>query len=377
MKTIVKLFTLLTVALAMTSCSKEDVQAVAEDVTVSNETGYTITYIAGERATSVRIANDEEKEALLDRFCDLAQEGLAVTFRNESPASSAGKASKEPTTISTTDREEMVRWMARMEDAGMTVTVTYDSETGRWHGTAYCTTAPAQQAAGRRLSRITYQKEAGGVYSAIYNYTWNGDLLTRVDIEEGDLYSSRRTRTTVVLNYDNGLCNEIRYYDSTGTLLRYHSYTYFDGRLVQEWLSASNQSYTFQYDSVGNIVTWVAVPDHNTIIPNGERCEWENGDMVRTYMQDRLYATYEYDNSPHPYGITFGTKTLMPGTNYMSGQEIHWSRHNITHFRAANGKSSGTDLRINYTYDERGYPVTAETNWFGAYNITWTYEYLD
>jgi len=377
MKTIVKLFALLTVALAMTSCSKEDVSAVAEDVTASNETGYTITYIAGERATSVRIANDEEKEALLDRFCDLAQEGLAVTFRNERPASSAGKASKEPTTISTTDREEMVRWMARMEDAGMTVTVTYDNETGRWHGTAYCTTAQAQQAAGRRLSRIIYQKEAGGVYSAIYSYTWNGDLLTRVDIEEGDLYSSRRTRTTVALNYDNGLCNEIRYYDSTGTLLRYHSYTYFDGRLVQEWLSASNQSYTFQYDSVGNIVTWVAVPDHNTIIPNGERCEWENGDMVRTYMQDRLLATYEYDNSPHPYGITFGTKTLMPGTNYMSGQEIHWSRHNITHFRAANGKSSGTDLRINYTYDERGYPVTAETNWFGTYNITWTYEYLD
>jgi hypothetical protein len=51
MKTIVKLFALLTVALAMTSCSKEDVSAVAEDVTASNETGYTITYIAGERAT--------------------------------------------------------------------------------------------------------------------------------------------------------------------------------------------------------------------------------------------------------------------------------------------------------------------------------------
>ncbi len=376
MKNIVKLFALLTVALAMTSCSKEDVQAVAEDVTASNETGYTITYIAGERATSVRIANDEEKEALLDRFCDLAQEGLAVTFRNESPASSAGKASKEPTTISTTDREEMVRWMARMEDAGMTVTVTYDSETGRWHGTAYCTTAPAQQAAGRRLSRITYAKMVGSSgHRAVYTYTWNGNLLTSVDMVEWD--DGGRTHRNATLIYDNGLCSMMTIHDSNGATLGNHRYIYFDGRLVQEWLSASNQSYTFQYDSVGNIVTWVAVPDHNTIIPNGERCEWENGDMVRTYIQNQLYATYEYDNSPHPYGITFGTKTLMPGTNYMSGQEIHWSRHNITHFRAANGKSSGTDLRINYTYDDRGYPVTAETNWFGAYNITWTYEYLD
>ncbi len=342
--------------------------------TPAHEYKYTVSYIVGYNVNTVNMDTDEEMEALLERFCDYAQEGSAVTFRSENKAS---KSAKAPTTFSTRDREEMLRWMAQMEDAGMTVTVTYDRDNNTWHGTAYCVAQHEQATAGRRLSRITYFKERSGSFCAIYDYTWNGDLLTRVDIEEGDYYSTRKTRSSAELSYDNGLCVAISFYDSTGTLLRQHRYSYFDGRLVQEWQSTNNQTYAFQYDSIGNIVAWVITPEYNTAIPVGERCEWANGDMVRTYNQGGQLGIYEYDNSPHPYGITFGTKTLMPGSTYMSGQEIHWSQHNITHYRAVNSKSSGTDLRINYTYDDRGYPITAETNWFGAYNITWNYEYLD
>ena len=87
--------------------------------------------------TTVHLTTEAEWQALLDRFCDYAEGGSTVTFRNANRAAKA--AAKEVVTYSTTDREAMKRWMAQMEDEGMTVTVTYDPATGTWHGTAYAT----------------------------------------------------------------------------------------------------------------------------------------------------------------------------------------------------------------------------------------------
>ena len=95
-----------------------------------------IVYTIDKNTTTVHLTSDAEFDALLDRFCDYAEGGSIVTFYN---VSRAAKAAKEATTYSTTSREEMKAWMRRMEDAGMTVTVTYDPNTGTWNGTAYAT----------------------------------------------------------------------------------------------------------------------------------------------------------------------------------------------------------------------------------------------
>ena len=93
--------------------------------------------------TTVHLETEAEWQELLDRFCDYAEEGSEVTFYNANHKATKS-ATKDATTFSTTSREEMKRWMARMEDEGMTVTVTYDSQTGTWNGTAYAT-APQPQ----------------------------------------------------------------------------------------------------------------------------------------------------------------------------------------------------------------------------------------
>ena len=91
----------------------------------------------------VYLVDNNEWQALLDRFCDYAEEGSEVTFYNASRVQNSQfkihNSAKDATTFSTTDREAMKRWMARMEDDGMTVTVTYDPATGIWNGTAYAT----------------------------------------------------------------------------------------------------------------------------------------------------------------------------------------------------------------------------------------------
>jgi hypothetical protein len=90
----------------------------------------------------VYLVDNNEWQALLDRFCDYAEDGSEVTFYNANHKA-AKSPTKEAVTYSTTNREEMKRWMAQMEDEGMTVTVTYDPATGTYNGMAYAT-APQQ-----------------------------------------------------------------------------------------------------------------------------------------------------------------------------------------------------------------------------------------
>ncbi len=94
-----------------------------------------IVYTVDEQTTTVQLFTEEEFDALLDRFCDYAESGSSVSFYNANRATKG--ASKESVTYSTSSRDQMKAWMRQMEDAGKTVTVTYDSGTGTYHGTAY------------------------------------------------------------------------------------------------------------------------------------------------------------------------------------------------------------------------------------------------
>ena len=130
-----KLFTLLAFVLTLAACNKDK-----EELRHERDIVYTV---AEQTATTVHLATEAEWQQLLDHFCDYAEEGSEVTFYNANHKA-AKSATKEAVTYSTTDREAMKRWMAQMEDEGMTVTVTYDSQTGTWNGTAYAT-APHPQ----------------------------------------------------------------------------------------------------------------------------------------------------------------------------------------------------------------------------------------
>lgn len=161
-----RLVFLMAIILLSASCTKED--------TPYDQVERNITYIVTDNpqeptpiTATVHLYSDEEYDALLDRFCDWAKEGSTVTFYNadlvdKSSASSDLTFDREPipqqqltatlvnadhigespdpnerATYSTTDRESMKRWMREQEAAGMTVTVTYDPNTGIWTGTSY------------------------------------------------------------------------------------------------------------------------------------------------------------------------------------------------------------------------------------------------
>ena len=125
MKHALKIFTLIAAVLTMVACEKNKEDALRDIV-------YTVD------ATEHRVTTHTESEwdALLEQFCNYAEDGSTVSFYN-AKNKVAKSATKDVTEFSTTSREEMKRWMAQMEDEGMTVTVTFDSNTGTWNGTAY------------------------------------------------------------------------------------------------------------------------------------------------------------------------------------------------------------------------------------------------
>lgn len=140
-----KILTVIATLLTLTACVKEPVQPSVPD---GDGQGYDIFYTVAENAalaiiggqgTTAHLATDSEWDALLDRFCDNARGGNQVLFcTTRSNATQAKGAVKDtPTSITTSNREELKSWMKEMEKAGKTVIVTFDEGTGNWNGTAY------------------------------------------------------------------------------------------------------------------------------------------------------------------------------------------------------------------------------------------------
>ena len=127
--------------LCVTACNKIDqTDPIVEDQTC------TIVYTVDNQESRTTVKSKSDWELLLNQFCDYAQNGKSVTFYNLSSHPSdiySGKSlahAKEgttPTTITTSSRDEIKAWMRKMEQAGKTVNVTYDRNTGVWSGAAY------------------------------------------------------------------------------------------------------------------------------------------------------------------------------------------------------------------------------------------------
>lgn len=132
--------------LCTTACNKTDHIAP-----IDTDQPCMVVYTVDDQESHTTVRNNTEWDALINQFCDYAQEGKSVTFYNLSSQpndiyANKGLASNDntATTISTTSREEIKAWMRKMEQSGKTVNITYNQQTGVWNGTAY-THIPAIQ----------------------------------------------------------------------------------------------------------------------------------------------------------------------------------------------------------------------------------------
>lgn len=129
MKKVFKTIALVSIiGLTATSCQKEQTtfpQGTAEQI------GYkhTVLYSVDGISQSVTFNTDEEWLEFLHQLFIWAEEGHQVTFRN-AEASNNTIASKEKVVYETSNKKEAEEWAFAMEEAGYSVSVSYDSNTG-------------------------------------------------------------------------------------------------------------------------------------------------------------------------------------------------------------------------------------------------------
>lgn len=124
--------------MGLVACEKEKADTPTDQ---GRDIYYTVSdgsSVSGFSGTTAHINTNDELDALLDRFCNFAQNGGQVMFCGSLPASHTKASSSDtPTSITTTDREELKAWMKEMEKAGKTVQISYDDNNGTWNGRAY------------------------------------------------------------------------------------------------------------------------------------------------------------------------------------------------------------------------------------------------
>ena len=137
MKLVSKLTAMLAAVLMMAACTEKNNDIPEETGTDAKRD---IVYAVGGTEHRTELKSDAEWDALLEQFCEYAQQGQSVSFYNMSISNlSQGKGvgAKEVSTFSTTNRAEIKAWMKEMELQGKTVNVTFDKHSGTWNGTAY------------------------------------------------------------------------------------------------------------------------------------------------------------------------------------------------------------------------------------------------
>lgn len=295
--------------------------------------------------TTIHLETEAEWQALLDRFCDYAEEGSEVTFYNANH-----KAAKSPTkdaaTFSTTDREAMKRWMAQMEDQGMTVTVSFDPNTGTWNGTAYAT-APSptpDPLPTLGCDVLTYVCDASPMWRIILSV----DTANQLMFFTGMMYDSINTFVGYNLMVPDGFCR-YNYFDPQDS----GYYNYYNDRafiFIQNLDQPSQANHycligNFDFSSNGFTLEFedYAPQDLNTVISFPfvrtdefglmmHRCERCDVLIHMGYGEGQSYIFPRFDGDfPFEHGkftITAVDTTASDGYGYF--QEVFRLRYSIT-----------------------------------------------
>ena len=308
MKNIARIFILLTAVVALTACNKEkEIEAKVQQ----NERVRDITYTVGGQTTTVHLKTEAEWDALLDRFCDYAQGGDTVTFHNIH--TTASQQTKETVNFSTTDREEMKRWMAQMENEGKTVTVNYDPNTHTWHGEAYTT---AQQP---QTQRPCYT----GVLVSISDEYWWGygeppyPFWALKINEDTTILTSKRTNTPFTIG------DEVYQEGDTVTICGYIYAMYnYDYTQINYYFSSSPREdrlwrpYAVYFNESNEGLLMITVDDDNhklycTSTHNDITWQGSLGGGVFSYAEIGME-----DNLGNPIIIVYNDATQAPGVRF-------------------------------------------------------------
>lgn len=247
MNKIFKLFAFVLAVSGLASCEEKDNNPI-QDASAER----TVVYTVGDQEKHRTVNGDSEWDALLETFCDYALSGEQVVFYSLGNHSAA--ESKESPSISTTDRNELKRWMKVMEKEGKTVSVSYDDRTGTWNGVAYLTIPIAGEDYNCYTGELTCIEMPVGDYGMVTTV-----LVPALQINDDTLLVLEKYGYTMLCgsNYESGdtmtLCGtiETRRLDDSTEYLVLNLTSIGESAIANEWEMTFIES---SHDSTQNIV---------------------------------------------------------------------------------------------------------------------------
>lgn len=110
------------------SCQKENLNNSSVEITESC-TGHQLSYTINGVLHQATFSNDDDYNSFVVYLVGLAKEGYAIEFCN-SDRYQSDNLSKETVVYTTKSSDDAAKWGATMADAGYSVTISYDDETG-------------------------------------------------------------------------------------------------------------------------------------------------------------------------------------------------------------------------------------------------------
>lgn len=205
-----------------------------------------IYYTVDDRENLRTLKTESEWDEMLDQLCDQARSGSEITFYNSNRPtcikSCQKSAATDDNTISTTSREEMKKWMKEMEKQGLTVCVSYDENSGTWHGKAYAT-APAKNTLGNIVGTWNFKF----LVCSLFDYDGN--------LQQSDLYEPEEGGGSMYYTFsaDGTLTLEIHGMDST-TATDKSKWTLSDDGVLSSELLPGGTSWNVSWTTPGTMI---------------------------------------------------------------------------------------------------------------------------
>ena len=215
---------LATLGLMAAGCQKELSPAPA--------TSYTLNYSVDGETTTVTVCGDAEMTNLLRQLNTFARQGHLVTVAQSGAEGAAGQA-KDVITFSTTSESEMLAWEAARLKEKCQVTITFDSQTGTYTGTA----VPHQV----DVAPVKPTSLVGTEWVEHFNYQ-NTILGTYYDIQSDDM---------MMFETDSTGSRYSHYYPTSTNPYEYDSEIY---------------PFTYTYDSILGRCEWYNIPGNNYFV---------------------------------------------------------------------------------------------------------------
>lgn len=237
-----------------------------------------------------------------------------------------------------------------------------------------------------KISRIYKNNDDSKFLDQVW--TWDGNLLTKIDQYN---YRTSHIETTETCTYGNGQLTRITIQKNGGNKNpeSVDEFSYDDGKLKQvDRYEEGNLIWTYRLSYNGGKIQTIKVMEYGHDLEFDIDFTWDGDNVKKYYIHDEgneYVCTFEftYDDKKNPFYGWLGNFAAEEPKDickvYHADFYSNFSKNNPTslNIRISQGNPTVTWATFNYTYNEKGFPITYSFETEDGSNRSYEYEYAE